>query len=248
VTLDPLVVDTYAGDGYGQDAITKLVEAGQPWHGIILKATEGTYYPANRPHDHEWFLDNWIRCRIYPRERYGQDFFRGAYHYLRIDEDPVLQAEKFLALVEEAGGWGQGDLWPMIDVEQAGNPEGPGPQKIIDAVQGWVTKIAAETGKQPMLYGAGYLWENHVTSHMGCGTLCFPRYTPTLPPDTYQRIGWQLTTARPTLWGWQLCGDGEVYVPGYPKLTPMGKCDYTAVIVAGGGEAALAWTRANVGS
>lgn len=246
MTLDPLVVDTYAGDGYGGDAIQKLVLAGPPWHGLILKATEGTYYPANRPDDREWFLDNWMRARVYAGTRYGQDWFRGAYHYHRIDEDPVLQAESFLKLVEEAGGWGDGDLWPMIDVEQAENPQGPGAQKIVDSVQGWVMKVAAETGRQPMLYGAGYLWENSVTSHMGCGTLCFPRYTPTLPPDTYHRIGWQLSSSRPTLWAWQLAGDGECHVEGYPSTTPMGRCDYSAVIVSGGGDNAIAWTRANL--
>ncbi len=97
-----------------------------------------------------------------------------------------------------------------------------------------------------MLYGGSLMYDLGITSRMGCGTLCFPRYTPTLPAYTYERIGWKLSTARPTLWGWQACGDGEVYVDGYPKTTPLGKVDYTIIVAGGGGQASLDWTRNNL--
>lgn len=193
--IDPLIVDTYAGDGHGQDAITALVKAGPPWHGLVMKATEGTYYPANRPDDREWFLDNWIRARVYAGARYGQNWFRGAYHYLRVDQDGTLQAEKFLALVEEAGGWGAGDLWPMVDVESAENPQHPGKQAIIDCVSAFTAKVKAELGRTCLLYGNVYLAENDVTDHMGCGVLEVARYASTLPLVVYERIGWKLETA-----------------------------------------------------
>jgi len=247
-TIDPLIVDTYAGDGYGGPDIQKLVLAGPPWHGLLLKATEGTGYPAHRTEDREWFLDNWMRARVYAGTRYGVDWFRGAYHYLRIDEDPVAQAKWFLTTVDEAGGWNSGDLWPMVDVEAANNPASPGAAAIVACVSKFAAYVKAQVGTTPMLYGNVYLAENGVTDHMGCGTLIVARYAATLPQEICERIGWQLTNTKPTVFGWQLDGDGEEYVPGYPVLTPMGKCDYSAIIVAGGGESALAWIRANLAS
>ena len=252
-----MVVDLYAGDGRGPDDLRKLALAGAPWHGISLKATEGTYYPDNKPSDREWFLDNWIRCRIYAGARYGVDWFRGFYHYFRVDQSGLLQAEKCLTLVEIAGGLGSGDLWPMIDVESAENPTDASAQMIEDGVSEFAAKILAETGRMPMLYGNVYLAEHGVTRHMGCGTLNVARYTADLlvrdkdghvTGNVYERIGWKLQNpaAMPTLWGWQLCGDGEVYVPGYPKVTPLGPADYTAIIAAGGGQAGIDWTAANL--
>ena len=42
--ISPLIVDIYAGDLGGKPDIGALVDAGAPWHGLILKATEGTGY------------------------------------------------------------------------------------------------------------------------------------------------------------------------------------------------------------
>lgn len=249
MVIDPLIVDTYAGDGYGQDAINKLVQAGPPWHGLRLKATEGTYYPANAPSDREWFLDNWMRARVYAGVRYGKDWFRGAYHYLRTDEDGTKQAENFLSLIEEAGGWGDGDLWPMVDVESAENPPASSStQQIVDVCGAWTTKVKAETGRRITLYGNIYIFEAGITSHMGCDTLCIARYTADLPTSVYQRIGWNLANppAFPSVLDWQLNGDGTEEVAGYPKDTPMGPCDYAALIIGGGGQAAIDWVAANI--
>ena len=250
MTIDPLLVDTYAGDGYGQDQIKTLVSAGGYWNGITLKATEGTYYPDNTPSDKEWFLDNWIRCRMYPQVQgtYGKTFFRGAYHYFRVDEDATAQAEYFLSFVEQAGGWGVGDLWPMIDVESAENPANASAAQIEDGVSTWTAKVKSELGRRVTGYWNIYPAQVGVTSRMGCDLLILPRYTADLPPTIYQRIGWQLATpaAFPSLLAWQLDGDGQELVPGYPKNTPMGPCDYSALVIGGGGTTALEWLAANI--
>ena len=41
MSIDPLIVDCYQGDG--PKYWPKLAAAGAPWHGAILKATQGTY-------------------------------------------------------------------------------------------------------------------------------------------------------------------------------------------------------------
>lgn len=249
MTVDPLLVDLYSGDGYGGDDINKLVLAGPPWHGLWLKASEGTYFPASDPKSREWFLDNWFRARVYAGVRYGKDWFRGAYHYLRTDQDGTLQAENFLSTVETAGGFGIGDLWPMMDVESSENPPNASAAEIEDVGSAFTAKVKAETGRRIALYGNIYLWERGVTSHMGCDLLVVARYAADLPPATYQRIGWELKKPADfgSVLGWQLEGDGQEFVPGYPHQLPIGKHgDYTAAIIGGGGQAALEWIAANI--
>jgi GH25 family lysozyme M1 (1,4-beta-N-acetylmuramidase) len=244
VAIDSLIVDVYEGDVGGAPDWKKLAAAGRPWCGAIIKCTEGVGYAP------PWFTRNWPMVREAGGDRYGVDWFRGCYHYIRINEDPIKQAQLFLAMVEKAGGWAVGDLWPMVDVEGKNNPVSPGKAKIEDCVSTWAGEVERATGRKPMLYGNIYLAENGVTSHMGCQTLIVARYTPTLPPTIYNRIGWtwsgQPTVEPPTLWGWQLCGDGTVLAAGYPSESPIGAVDYTAMIVVNGADAAIAWTRAHL--
>lgn len=270
--IDPLVVDIYPHDFGGKPDIAKLVAAGYPWCGLILKATEGTYYPHNQPLSvREWFAAHWLPARILPLERYGAKpgamkmgklqigerivpFFRGAYHYFRADQDPIKQAELFLSEVQAAGGWGPGDLWPMIDVESAENPPDLSAAQLEDGVGLYASKVTQELGRSCMLYGNIYVWERGVKTHMNCGLLTTARYEETLPPAVYQRIGWDLPVppAIPTAWGWQYTGGTPGKLKGYPTTCPIDPsepCDITAVIVGGGADpwAALDWTTANLG-
>ncbi len=245
--IDPLIVDVYAKSPVMN--VKALVAAGPPWCGLILKATEGTSYP--RLQEREWFLKNWLPARILALDRYGKNWFRGAYHYLRIDQNAIAQADAFLNLIDLAGGWGPGDLWPMVDVEGAENPNNASAQQIVDSVSAYTARIRSRTGRSTMGYGNVYLWERGVRATMGCGLLTVARYASDLPPVTYQRIGWKLQNPpmMPTLWGWQFSGDPEgSFLPGYPTSSPMGPgpADITAMIVAGGGQAALDWTRQNL--
>lgn len=110
----PLFVDLYAGD-MAQPNWAKVSK--QPeFFGAILKATEGLYYfPA-------WFTTNWglVASDSLTGREYGQDWFRGTYHFLKFNQDGKTQAEFYLKAVDEAGGWGKGDLWPIVDVELGG--------------------------------------------------------------------------------------------------------------------------------
>jgi hypothetical protein len=96
---DPLIVDVYQGDG--PKDWPALAAAGAPWHGAILKATQGTYY-----RDTAWLAPNWRSLRQVAPERYGVDWFRGAYHYLDVRQGGLEQADAFLAAIDYAGGWG----------------------------------------------------------------------------------------------------------------------------------------------
>ena len=93
---DPLIVDVYAGDVAGKPDWSKLVAAGPPWHGAIIKATEGLHYAP------PWFGWNWDAIRSASGSRFGVDFFRGCYHYLRFDLGGIEQARAFISRQFEA--------------------------------------------------------------------------------------------------------------------------------------------------
>jgi len=245
-TLDPLVVDAYALSYGGRLNIQALVAAGYPWSGVFLKATEGTYYPRGAARD--WFLENWLPARIHALDRYGVSWFRGAYHYLRVDEDGTQQAEAFLELIAEAGGLGPGDLL-MVDLESAENPVHATRYQIITCVSDFTTKIKVATGRPTILYGNNYPYEHGVTQPMGCTGLCVADYEATLPPVVYHRLGWDIQATPPAVWGWQYCGDPDGgKLAGYPKTSPIGPgpADIIAIIANGGGQAGIDWTRANL--
>jgi GH25 family lysozyme M1 (1,4-beta-N-acetylmuramidase) len=222
--IDPLIVDCYSGDGPKDWAA--LSAAGPPWHGVILKATQGTYY-----RDTAWLAPNWRAVRAAGGGRYGVDWFRGAYHYLDVRQDGAAQADAFLGAIDYAGGWGVGDLLPMCDVERAGQRETTTSQQVVDCVSAFVARVHQRTGRETMLYGGSWLADLAITSRMGCRWLAIARYTPTLPTYVYERIGWD----REHLALWQYVGDGVGYLQGYPREAPgCGKIDISALVLPGG--------------
>ncbi|HYM54138.1 MAG TPA: glycoside hydrolase family 25 protein [Solirubrobacteraceae bacterium] len=228
--MDPLIVDVYAGDLNGAPDWDKLVAAGPPWHGAIIKATEGLHYAP------PWFGFQWQAIEQAAGSRLGDDFFRGTYHYLHFALPGADQADYFADLVQKAGGWRLGDLPPVVDVESANNAGCSRPQ-VEECVGAFVARMHERGCPEVILYGGSLLYDLGITDHMGCSDLWVARYTPTLPEHVYQRIGWDA----PALW--QYCGDGESYLKDYPSVSPIGKVDISAVIKNGGGNYAVEWMR-----
>lgn len=220
MTVSPLIVDTYAGDLDGATDIGLLIRSGPPWHGWMGKASQGNYY-----RDSAWFDPHWRDARVLAGERYGVDWFRGAYHYLDLRIDAQAQAEFYLRAIESAGGWGYGDLWPVVDVERAGQRAQLSAQQVIDSVTKWTEVVKAATGQQVLLYGGEYLRELGIRDHMGCAAVWVARYAASLPVGSYASLGWTLDE----LFGWQYCGDGTSYLAGYPAVAPIGKVDISAL-------------------
>jgi len=236
---DPLIVDTYYGDGIAPSQWTTLALAGMPWAGAILQACNGTDVSG-------WFVDSWDAVKEAGGPRYGIDWYRGAYAYLRITNDRHArdQGNAFLAGVDAAGGWDEGDLWAAVDVERVGNAS-TSKALVEDCTNVWADTILRGTGRRPILYAGSYFAELGITDHCGCQLLWFPRWEATLPESAYQRIGW----TRDRLWGWQYCGDGNAKLANYPHVTPIGKLDITAVVIgdAAGPAAPLEFTRSRRG-
>ena len=234
MTVDPLFVDLFSGDGRGPDDIRKLARAGAPWHGLMVKATEGLYY-----HGDPWLAKVWPVAHGVddPRidERLGVDWWVTAYHYFIAHQDPVAQAHSFLAEIAKVGGWTRGTIYPCVDVEEGNQIGGMTGTRVVDGVSKWVEVVKAETGRDVVLYGGHWLRELGIRDRMGCVGLWLAAYTAHLQPHLYTSAGWDLET----LFAWQYNGDGESYLAGYPHTTPLGPEDISALTIAGGGDAAL---------
>lgn len=237
-TVDPLITDIYVGDLNGEPDIAKVVNAGRPWVGICLKASEGLYYPNNQAADvayrNTWLAAYWNLIKWLARKRLGVDFFVQEYHYARIDQDPIKQAAFNLSVVQGVGGFYKGCLAPMVDVEDAQNPVKPGKTVVEQWIKAYADEINRQLGIRPILYGNNYLAENNVDyQKCGCLALEVAHYSSTLPPTVYQRINCPLSS----LFGWQYIGTYKPPTPtpaGYPVYTPFSSVqpeDITAVVM-----------------
>jgi GH25 family lysozyme M1 (1,4-beta-N-acetylmuramidase) len=224
---DPLIIDVYAGDLNGTPDWAKLAAAGPPWYGAYVKCTEGTDYAP------QWFLDQWAALG----KLTGENFFRGCYHYLRASARGDDQADYFQAWLSRAGGPLPTDLPVAVDVEEAGNV-GATAARMVSTVRDFVSTLKTKYGhKEVLLYEGSFVRQLGITDQMGCDGLWTARYTATLPPATYQSLGWKLPVM------WQYAGDGVSWLEGYPSESPIGKVDISAVVANGGGDVGLGWLR-----
>lgn len=219
-----LFVDLYPLD-LGPKPPWDVLAGTESYVGGIIKAMEGTGY-----RDRGWFKANWPRVRDAGGDRYGDTWFRGAYLFLRFAVDGADQADAYLKAVEDAGGWDDGDIHPIIDVE-LGKPTNPNykasAQQIIDCTTACAERLKEETDRRVMLYGRGAMRDKEITDHMGCDVVWNPAYTSTMVRNGLQ--SWDLDD----IVMWQYCGDGKATFPKLPHNVPgfgHGKVDISVYI------------------
>lgn len=216
------MVDLYRCDADGRPDWAPLV-ADPRYVGAILKATDGVRYPT------EWFAAQWPAVRAAAGARYGQSFVRGAYHYLRFGDDPEAQARFYLATVDAAGGWGDGDLVPIVDVErgsEGGTNHAAGAAQVERVTTAFVAAVKQATGQVVMVYGRGAMRDLGLTSRFGADYLWNPAYTSQMVSAAGQ--GWP--DDRVVLWQYT---DGTVNHTAYPReVSGLGPVDTSALCVA----------------
>lgn len=259
---DGLIPDVYAYDQRDVAELNGLVAAGPPWHGIMLKATDGL---TPDPVAAAWFARMWraalaldakrswfgklMRSTFAPADhareqallpRLGEDWFVFAYHYWTRRHDARKQAERYLRELEAAGGWALGTTYAVVDAEEGQN-DGASPAEVEDGISTFAEVVLTETGRDTALYCGWWVREIGVRSKMGCRYVWPAAYTPRLDPHAYTDLGFTLDE----LLAWQYCGDGDSVLAGYPKTVPgLGPEDISAITIAGGGAAALEHLRA----
>lgn len=104
-----------------------------PLEFVVMRATMG-----NRNSDKN-FNEFWGTAKKH-------HLIRGAYHFYRADEDPIIQANNFLDNVKLESG----DLPPVLDIEKM--PKRKSNEKLIEDLKIWC-KIVEETyGEKPIIY------------------------------------------------------------------------------------------------
>ena len=217
-----LVADQYPLDSGPHPPWTNLVDAPN-FVGAIIKAWEGLHY-----NDGGWFTNNWSAVRDAGGDRYGDSWFRGAYLFLRFAADGAAQADAYLRAVDQAGGWDQGDIIPVVDVE-LGSEKNPNftasAQQIVDCTSACADRIRSETGRRVMLYGRGAMRERSITDHMKCDVVWNPSYTAHMVTNGLQ--AWDLED----IVLWQYCGDNKGFVANLPtSVSGFAKLDISVYI------------------
>lgn len=204
VVLGP---DVYHGN---VDLIPAARIASDPRFGFaILKATEGTHYSWAQT----WFPDNW-------RALGATRLVRGAYHFLIVGQSGKEQAEFFLATVENAGGFGDDDMHPIVDVEWKLNEDAKA-QQVEDCVGEYADRIHQE-GRKLIRYGRSMFRDLKITSATGCDHAWVPRYNDEL--GLTDDIGF----AEPDMWQYS---NGTFNFTSWPSAAPgMGPGDMSVVL------------------
>jgi GH25 family lysozyme M1 (1,4-beta-N-acetylmuramidase) len=182
--------------------------------GAIIKALEGTSFPAGAP----WFAQQWPALRKAGGDLYGKTWFRGCYHYLTLTSDGAVQAQALLQTVEEAGGWGPGDLPAICDVErgqEGSTNHGASKQQVIDVTSKWAETVKRALGGTVILYGRGAMRDLGITDHMGCDYLWAPQYNYELEESKVTQIGWEMKDVK--LWQYT---DGTSHFTSMPNAAP----------------------------
>jgi GH25 family lysozyme M1 (1,4-beta-N-acetylmuramidase) len=222
MSADPIVIDTYENDG--DHDWTKIPPE---VCGAIFKVSQGTHY--NR----EAWLARALACARAIRAQ--RPFLIGGYHFLDLLGDGKLQARYFLDLTLPLLMFSHvDDFLPEIDVEyeDGGYGSGATKQQIEDCAGDFASAITAALGRPPILYTySNVLLQKGITSRMGCAWLDLARYTETLPPESYQGVGWD----QAHLLMWQFAGDGVGKWTGHaPTLPGFGNCDLNVAIAPSG--------------
>jgi GH25 family lysozyme M1 (1,4-beta-N-acetylmuramidase) len=220
------------------------------YFGAILKAWDGKSF-----NDGGWFQKHWPAVRGAVPDRYGNSWFRGAYLFLEFSQSGAEQADAYLSAVDAAGGWGAGDILPIIDAEQGrearpaanGKPAVPAhpnrsasKQQVVDCVTECANRIRDRTGRRVILYGRGVMRDLGINDRMGCDLVWNPAYTPTMVLHGLE--AWDLEDV--VLW--QYCGDGTAAVANLPRSIPnFGTCDIS-VFVKGAQRPTLQLLRENL--
>jgi GH25 family lysozyme M1 (1,4-beta-N-acetylmuramidase) len=193
------------------------------YFGAIIKAWEGPQF-----NDGGWFQGNWDAVRAAGGDRYGVSWFRGAYLFLKFMESGADQADAYLTAIERAGGWAEGDILPIVDVELGGDKNSNRQASaglVIECVTECSSRLREQTGRRVMLYGRGAMRDLAINDRMGCDLVWNPSYTATMVRNGLQ--AWDLEE----IVLWQYCGDNFAAFEKLPHTVPgFNKVDISVFI------------------
>lgn len=142
---------------------------------VILRATMG-----NQSAD-KHFKEFWSSAKIHQK-------IRGAYHFYRADEDPVVQANNFLDNVKLESG----DLPPILDIEKI--PRRKTKEHLIEDLKVWCDIVEQAYGKKPIIYTYYFYYRDYLKGSFDDYSIWLANYNdvPVPSPDDDWQF-WQFT-------------------------------------------------------
>lgn len=102
---------------------------------------------------------------------------RGAYHFYRPDENPILQANNFLSRVKLESG----DLPPILDIEKP--PRGKTKEELVRDLKIWCDIVEQKYGKKPILYTYYHYYKDYLRDDFSGYVLWLANYNNVLEPS-----------------------------------------------------------------
>ncbi|WP_294243180.1 GH25 family lysozyme [uncultured Chryseobacterium sp.] len=146
-----------------------------PLEFVIMRATMG-----NRSADKHF--------GVFWEQAQKHELIRGAYHFYRADEDPVIQANNFLENVKLESG----DLPPILDIEKI--PKRKTNEKLLEDLKVWCRIIEETYGKKPIIYTYYHYYKDFLKGEFDGYPLWLANYNdvPAPAPDNRWDF-WQFT-------------------------------------------------------
>lgn len=148
---------------------------------VILRGTMGNK-SADRHFDEFWKIAK------------KHELIRGAYHFYRADEDPVMQANNFLSNVKLESG----DLPPVLDIEKI--PKRKTNKKLIEDLKIWCRIVEETYGKKPIIYTYYHYYKDFLRGEFDDYPLWLANYNDVPQPSPTD--DWKI---------WQFTENGIVY-------------------------------------
>jgi len=159
----------------------QMAEIGsRPLSFVFVRATYGRWV------NDKYFTYNW-------KATAQLGIHRGAYHYYLAHQSARAQAEKFLSRVCGPNGNYQGELPPVLDIEEM--PAGTDREKFHQEIQVWLDLVEKKTGLRPIIYSGSKFYKVNLYPTFKSYPLWIAHYKSTSPsiPNTQTWDLWQFT-------------------------------------------------------
>lgn len=142
---------------------------------VVIRATMG-----NKKKD-KHFEDFWEKSK-------EKKLIRGAYHFYRADEDPVLQANNYLESVKLESG----DLRPVLDIEKI--PRRKSPEKLVEDLKIWLKIVEEKYDEKPIIYTYFHYYNDYLKGEFDDYPLWLANYNDVITPSPDEHWNfWQFT-------------------------------------------------------
>lgn len=143
------------------------------------------------------------------------ELIRGAYHFYRADEDPVLQANNFLANVKLESG----DLVPVLDIEKA--PIRKDKAALISDLKVWCKIVEEAYGEKPIIYTYYHYYKDFLKGEFDDYPLWLANYNDVSKPSPEDEWDFWQFTEKGIVYGINTKVDLDIYNGGIWSLKQL---------------------------